>query len=99
MPSSLNSFEDFDLLLASARAELEKMSAAEPNDGAIASVSRQLATLHAWTRDGRCPAQNEKDQLNFGAIASRELDDYAVAQDLYALSSFVIWWGEKKPYA
>jgi hypothetical protein len=98
MPSSLKSFAEFDLLLTSARAELEKMSVADPNDGAIASVSRQLATLHAWTRDGRCPAQDEKDQLNFGQIASRELDSYAVAKSLYALSSFVIWWGEKKPY-
>jgi hypothetical protein len=92
MPSSLTSFEEFDQALASARAELETMLAAEPEDGAIASVKRQLDALHAWTRDGRCPSQAEKDQLNFGSIASRELDTYPVADKLYDLASFVIYW-------
>ena len=94
MPSSLKTFEDFDLTLASARAELEAMFKAEPDDGAIASVRRQLDTLYGWTRGGRCPSQDEKDQLNFGQIASRELDMYPVANSLYELASFVIYWGE-----
>lgn len=97
MPKSPTSFEEFDLLLAQARAELERMAAAEPGDGAIASVRRQLDALHGWTRGGRCPSQDEKDRLNFGLIASRELDDYAVSPALYELASFVIWWGEKRP--
>ena len=94
MPSSLKSFEEFDQLLAGARAELERMSTAEPDDGAIASVRRQLDALHGWTRGGRCPSQDEKDQLNFGQIASRALETYPVAGDLYELASFVIYWGE-----
>ena len=94
MPSSLKSFEEFDRLLAAARAQMDTMSVAEPGDGAIASVKRQLDTLHGWTRGGRIPSQAEKDQLNFGAIASRELDAYDVAGSLYELASFVIYWGE-----
>ena len=94
MPSSLKNFEEFDQLLGSARAELERMFAAEPDDGAIASVRRQLDALHGWTRGRRCPSQDEKDQLNFGQIASRALDAYPVAGDLYELASFVIYWGE-----
>jgi hypothetical protein len=96
----LETFEDFDRLLATARAEVARMAAAEPGDGAIASVHRQLDALHAWTRGGRCPDQGEKDTLNFGMIASRELDTYDVASDLYALASFVIWWSEpgRPPY-
>jgi hypothetical protein len=90
----LQTFADFDRLLAATRIEIGRMAAAAADDGAIASVDRQLAALHGWTRDGRCPAQDEKDSLNFGMIASRELDAYDVASDLYALSSFVIWWGE-----
>ena len=92
MPSSLKSYAEFDQLLASARIGLEAALKAEPNDGAIASVKRQLDALHGWTRSGRRPSQTEKDQLNFGQIASRELDSHAFASSLCELSSFVIYW-------
>jgi hypothetical protein len=88
------SFAQFDALLQAARTELARMAAAEPEDGAIASVQRQLDALHAITRGGRKPDQGEKDGFNFGHIASRALDGYPVADDLYALASFVTWWGE-----
>ena len=92
MPSSLRSFAEFDALLATTRAELAEMLMAEPDDGAIQSVSRQLDALHGWTRGGRCPDQGEKGSLNFGAIASRELDMYPVANSLFELASFVMYW-------
>ena len=94
MPSSLKTFEDFDRLLAEARTEVDEMSKVEPEDRAITSVKLQLDALHGWTRGGRCPSQDEKDRLNFGLIASRELDTYPVADNLYELASFVIYWGE-----
>ncbi|MES2297155.1 MAG: hypothetical protein V4582_08935 [Pseudomonadota bacterium] len=94
MPSSLKTFDEFDQLLTAARSELARMRLAEPDDGAIASVSRQLDALHGWTRGGRCPDQGEKDMLNFGQIASRELDNYPVADSLFELDSYVIYWGE-----
>ena len=94
MPSALKTFDDFDRLLADTRAEVESMFRAEPDDRAIVSVKRQLEALHTWTRGGRCPSQGEKDQLNFGLLASRELDTYPVADSLYELASFVIYWGE-----
>jgi hypothetical protein len=90
----LRTYADFDRMLQAARAELARMAAKEPDFFAITLVQAQVEALHAWTRDGRCPAQGEKDSLHFGAIASRELDGYAVAPDLYALASFVTWWGE-----
>ena len=88
-------FEEFDALLALARTEVEAMHATEPEDRAIQSVHLQLAALHEWTRGGRCPAQEEKDRLNFGLIASRELDNYPVASKLYSLASHVVYWGER----
>ena len=93
MPSSLKSFEEFDRLLDVTRMELNVLCEAEPNDPALGSVQRQLQSLHEWTRGGRIPEQQEKDQLNFGVIASRELDNYSVAGSLYELASFVIYWG------
>jgi hypothetical protein len=94
MPSSLTSFAEFDELLSAARSEIAVMLLAEPGDGAIGSVKRQLDVVYEWTRNGRCPEQSEKDQLNFGQIASRELDSYPVASSLYQLASFIIYWGE-----
>ena len=88
-------FEEFDALLATARAEVEAMHQEEPDDRAIESVRLQLAALHGWTRGERCPVQAEKDRLNFGLIASRELDNYPVATKLYSLASHVIYWGER----
>ena len=87
-------FEEFDALLALARTEVAAMHAAEPEDRAIASVKLQLDAVYGWTRGGRCPAQDEKDRLNFGMIASRELDTYPVASSLYELASYVIYCGE-----
>jgi hypothetical protein len=98
MSRELRSFDDFDRVLASARAEVANMAAQAPDDGAIDSVRRQLESLHGWTRGGRCPDQGEKDTLNFGMIVSRELSDFDIAQDLYALASFVTWWGHTRPY-
>ena len=94
MSAALQTFEDFDRLLQAARSELARMHAEAPDDGAIHSVRLQLEALHDWTRGGRCPAQDEKDRLNFGLVASRELDGFPVAPDLYSLASFVVWWGE-----
>jgi hypothetical protein len=98
MPSP-KTFADFDLLLADAREELERMFQTEPEDGAIVSVKRQLEALHGWTRGGRCPSQEEKDSLNFGQIASRALDIYPVTDSLYELASFVIYWDEPRERA
>jgi len=92
MPSSLKSFAEFDALLVAAREEVAAMLLSEPGDGAIVSVNRQLEALHDWTRGGRCPSQPEKDRLNFGLIASRELDTYPVADKLYELASFMVYW-------
>ena len=88
-------FEEFDALLAQARVEVEELHRTEPNDRAILSVKLQLAALHEWTRGGRRPTQDEKDRLNFGLIASREMDTFPVADKLYTLASHVIWWGER----
>lgn len=96
MPSTMNTFDEFDRKLAATRVEVDAMFLREPDDGAIASVKRQLETLHGWTRDGRCPSQAEKDQLNFGQIASRALENYPVADALYDLASFVIYWDDSR---
>jgi len=94
MPSSIASFPEFDRRLAAARLGIEALVARMPEESALESIKRQLEALHAWTRDERAPAQDEKDQLNFGLLASRYLSDLddALAAELYELASFVIYW-------
>ena len=97
MSATLTSFEAFDALLAQSRVQIDAMALADPADGTIAMVKAQLAELHALTRDGRDLDQAEKDSFNFGAIGSRELCNYPVADSLYELGSYVTWWGETNP--
>ncbi len=92
--AELETVADFHRLLQHARTEVARMAAAEPDFNAIPVVLRQLDALHAITRDAGTPTPGDKANFNFGLITSRELGDYPVAQDLYALASFVIWWGE-----
>jgi len=94
MPSSIASFEEFDRILQQARADIAGLHAEVPDDQPLHSVHLQLEALHNWTRDGRQPTQDEKDRLNFGLIASRNLDDLCpdVCSVLYKLASYVIYW-------
>jgi hypothetical protein len=94
----MKTFDEFDEGLQAARKTLADLHASEPEDRAIYSIHLQLEALHEWTRGGRCPSQGEKDRFNFGTIASRELDTYPIAETLYELASFVIWWGQERPY-
>jgi hypothetical protein len=94
----MKTFEEFDAGLQRARSELAAMAEREPGDNVIETVRLQLEAVHTMTRGGRCPSQGEKDSLNFGVIASRELSDYPIAQTLYELASYVTWWGHQRPY-
>lgn len=84
----------FRAALAEARAGVERLRAQLPDDRAVHSVQLQLAALDEWTESGAAPSQDQKDRLNFGQIASREIDDVDsdLAQKLYALASHVIYW-------
>lgn len=94
MPSSLQDYEQFDALLQQTRRKIAELHQGFPDDASLHSVHLQLNALHEWTRDGRNPEQFEKDRLNFGLIASRELDDAypEVCPALYELASYVIYW-------
>ena len=94
----MKTFEEFDAELQRARGELVTIAAELPGDRAVESIRLQLEALHELTRGGRCPSQGEKDRFNFGAIASRELDTYPIAETLYELASYVTWWGHQRPY-
>lgn len=68
--------------------------AAECPEPAIVSIQKQLHALELWTRDDRAPTQAEKDDLNFGLLASRNLADLDadLAQRVVGLASYVTYW-------
>jgi len=90
----LANFDDFDRLLQDARKQIAELHAGMPDDRPLHSVHLQLEALHDWTREGRKPTQPQKDSLNFGLIASRELDSLCpdVCANLYKIASYVIYW-------
>lgn len=93
MPSSLSSYPEFAALLLSASARVARRCGETPDEQTILSIKSQLTALQTWTLKGRKPEQGEKDQLNFGLIASRFLDDDdELCHDLCELASYVIYW-------
>ena len=79
---------DFQATLAAARASLDALCAAYPDNGALSAASRQLAHVAAWTRDGAAPSLEDRQRLSFGLIAAREIEplDPDLADQLYALA-------------
>lgn len=59
-----------------------------------AVILRQLEAMSSWTADGRVPTPEERDSIDVGLIAVRELDDdpdYQVgelADRLHELNAF-----------
>jgi hypothetical protein len=91
---SLRSFAEFDQLLDAALPYADAARLRYPEAPEYTEIHRQLGLLREWTRGGRRPSQDEKNRLDFGAIASRYVDaeDEGFARQLYALASYVIWW-------
>lgn len=92
----VQTFEEFDKCLCEAMSAMASLVADCPEDRMLLSVKMQLEALNAWTRGGAAPTQAQKDSINFGQIASRcisEIDD-DLAQNLYALATYVTYWNQ-----
>ena len=98
MPSTIASFTEFWLRLQDAMHDIDKLAQTDP-DPMIASISRQLRFVAQWTTGGHRPAQADLDKLTFGQMASRAVDDTdkRLANELYELSSYLIYWPANQP--
>ena len=94
MTSRLKSYAEFDEALGDARSRLDRLSGEHPEERPLESIKKQLEALHSWTRDGKKPAQTQKDSLNFGLLASRHVDDldFDLSNQLHELQSWVVYW-------
>jgi hypothetical protein len=94
MPSSLKNFAEFRSELDHALLTTADVAGKYRDDPAIAAILGQMRQLKLWTENGRPPTQSQKDTLNFGALASRNLDDIddALVQSICEVASYVIYW-------
>ena len=90
--SGITSYEEFRRRLIEALPISFDLAQKYP-EGATRAVHEQLHMLEEWTRDGTEPTPSQKSSLSFGLIASRYIDDLdqSLAQELYALASYLIW--------
>jgi hypothetical protein len=98
MPSSITSFAEFSRRLDTAMRDVDLLAAVDA-DPMIGSIQRQLRFVKQWTQGGTRPAQKDLDKLSFGQMASRAVHDTdaRLANELYELSSFLIFWPSTQP--
>jgi hypothetical protein len=91
--AKIQSYPEFERRLQAAIPLVAALAKQAP-EREILSIHQQLLALETWTRGGQKPTQPQKDDLNFGLLASRAVDemDPRLAQELYALASFVTDW-------
>lgn len=71
---NINSRLDFSQTLSAALGYTKKRLSREPDDPVIVVINKQLKAMERWTRNGREPTKEERESINIGLIAVRELD-------------------------
>jgi hypothetical protein len=99
MRSSITYFAEFSQRLDTAMRDVDQLAAVDA-DPMIGSIQRQLRFVKQWTQGGARPAQQDLDKLSFGQMASRAVHDTdaRLANELYELSSFLIFWPSTQPF-
>ena len=87
-------FSDYRSRLDVAISAMKKLVATYPEETELQCIEAQLEQLRTWTLGGQAPTLAEKGQLNFGAIASRDLHqlDSDLANELYEIADHVTYW-------
>jgi hypothetical protein len=94
----INSRADFERVLREARTITRRMLGATPSNPTIAVIDAQLDAMERWTAAGVEPTKGERERINVGLIAVRELDDERqdesgeLARKLYGLDSYCKEW-------
>lgn len=92
----INSKADFVAVLDKATSDGKAILAQRPGDSTIDAIVRQLEAVKSWTANGRTPTDDERESIDIGVRASRELegDDeaYAWTRALYALDAYIEDW-------
>lgn len=96
--------EFFEVLNATI-AKAEAKAAAVPAFWLYQNVVAQLLAMREWTANGRVPAREERDRIDIGLIALREVDEQADAESadfqecLVQLDGYFCEWPDDEPAA
>lgn len=71
----ITSRKEFDRVLAEALRIAQHLWSETPEFGPYISISNQLEAISKWTCHGRVPTATERESLNLGLIAVRELEN------------------------
>jgi hypothetical protein len=92
----INSRADFQSVLDKAITDGKALLAKRPGDETIDVIVRQLEAVKIWSANGRTPIKEERETIDMGVRASRELegddDAYAWTRAIYALDAYIEDW-------
>jgi hypothetical protein len=75
--------QEFDVYLGDALHALDQLNQKYPGDELLESIQNQLRAIKQWTLGGKNLTQEQKDRLNLGLRAQREMSgDDPMATDL-----------------
>ena len=81
---SINSREDFFLMLRDVQHTTQGLIQCGAEHPVFLSIQKQLDAIDGWTRGGRRPTREERSSLDMGLRAVRELSDTGnPAMDVY----------------
>jgi hypothetical protein len=90
----IDSLNDFRRILAETIGLVQQRAAESPGFPVYENIIRQLEAMSRWTKDARVPTEEERNSIDVGLVAVRELeaDPNPQVQDLcnrlYHLNSF-----------
>jgi len=71
----IKSRSDFERVLSETIRLVRRLNIESPGYPTFEIILRQLEAMAAWTASGRTPAQDERESIDIGLIAVRELDN------------------------
>ena len=64
---------EFEVGLSEALHAIGQLLRSDPGDPAYVGIANQLEAIQQWTTDGKDLTQKQKDRVNMGLVAQREL--------------------------
>lgn len=94
----IKSISDFDALLDTTIAELDRLVISEPDYPVWQALQQQLHAMKLWSTDEARPSQEQLSSIHIGLIAARELEPASeewmqdLIDRLYLLNQFWRYW-------
>lgn len=93
MPSTIATSAELVRRLDAALGDVQRACERRPSLASLPEIRRQLERLRAALRESERPPRALRDELDFGQLASRDLDavEPALARELFEIASWVAY--------